>query len=498
MMTSTNVKELTHGLGNISLNSSKSGSEGLIEGCVIEYGSRLEWATWGGKKTDEKIDDVAKGDNGFKLYDVIDLDDEILSDDYDSGDSQISHDSHKKHPYFVELFENLDKLTADQVNEPVRRCIVQLAEMDVDGRATDDVDGRATDVAIGWSVALCSPFTFATTLEQEYKSDISGERGILLGAIHGIVESLFRRYTEHGMSKELAYKNPVECITGVISKTISTKGMKAVYESLSEEGTHIISLEEVKRSNVFTNQSLSMIAEMYEYVYLGKQVSGLDADMMASNELKSHAFFQQLKAKEVLGVVRPYVNHEYEAFGALQELESLVGIDANVQAVYLDGAATTIINIGKTRADNFADLKIIARLERVYFRTSILIEPPIYLNPDCSPQRILLSFLHAFVNINNGGVPFGPTQLPVLGLFECKDPSIKELAEQIAKDPSFTQMAEQLPGVDASKPEELKDDANLLQAEVQRLTMEESKMDERIREMQERMRDMSEDDNKQM
>ncbi|GJW49593.1 transcription factor E2FA-like protein isoform X1 [Tanacetum coccineum] len=53
-------------------------------------------------------------------------------------------------------------------------------------------------------------------------------------------------------------------------------------------------------------------------------------------------------------------------------------------------------------------------------------------------------------------------------------------------------------GVDASKPEELKDDTNLLQAEVQRLTMEESKMDERIREMQERIRDMSEDDNKQM
>ena len=40
-----------------------------------------------------------------------------------------------------------------------------------------DVDGRAADVALGWSVALGSPFTFATTLEQEYKSDIFGERG---------------------------------------------------------------------------------------------------------------------------------------------------------------------------------------------------------------------------------------------------------------------------------------------------------------------------------
>jgi len=40
-----------------------------------------------------------------------------------------------------------------------------------------DVDGRATDVALGWSIALGSPFTFVTTLEDEYKSDIYGERG---------------------------------------------------------------------------------------------------------------------------------------------------------------------------------------------------------------------------------------------------------------------------------------------------------------------------------
>lgn len=41
--------------------------------------------------------------------------------------------------------------------------------------------------------------------------------------MHGIVESLFRRYTAQGMSEEDAYKNTVEGITGVISKIISTK-----------------------------------------------------------------------------------------------------------------------------------------------------------------------------------------------------------------------------------------------------------------------------------
>src|SRR5688500_15470541 len=65
-----------------------------------------------------------------------------------------------------------------------------------------DIDGKATDYALGWSVALGSPYTFQTTLESEFKSDIFGERGILLGAVHGLVEGLYRRFVTQGMSKE--------------------------------------------------------------------------------------------------------------------------------------------------------------------------------------------------------------------------------------------------------------------------------------------------------
>ncbi|ONM38607.1 Ketol-acid reductoisomerase chloroplastic [Zea mays] len=128
-----------------------------------------------------------------------------------------------------------------------------------------DVDGRATDVALAWLVALGSPFTFATTLEQEYKSDIFGERGILLGAVHGIVEALFRRYTEQGMDEESAYKNTIEGITGIISKTISKK---LLYNSLSEEGKK----EFNKAYNASFYPCMDILYECYEDVASGSEI----------------------------------------------------------------------------------------------------------------------------------------------------------------------------------------------------------------------------------
>ncbi|CAH9135489.1 unnamed protein product, partial [Cuscuta epithymum] len=155
----------------------------------------------------------------------------------------------------------------------VRRLYVQGKEINGAGinssfAVHQDIDGTATDVALGWSVALGSPFTFATTLEQEYKSDIFGERGILLGAVHGIVESLFRRYTEHGMDEELAYKNTVECITGIVSKTISTQGMLAVYNSLSEEGKK--EFESAYSASYYP--CMDILYECYEDVATGSEI----------------------------------------------------------------------------------------------------------------------------------------------------------------------------------------------------------------------------------
>ena len=131
-----------------------------------------------------------------------------------------------------------------------------------------DVNGKATDYALGWSVALGSPYTFETTLESEYRSDIFGERGILLGAVHGIAESLYARYVGNGMGKDDAYLNTSELITGPISKTISRSGLKAVYDELDDKEKAAFR----KAYNAAYHPCREILEEIYDDVASGNEV----------------------------------------------------------------------------------------------------------------------------------------------------------------------------------------------------------------------------------
>jgi ketol-acid reductoisomerase len=131
-----------------------------------------------------------------------------------------------------------------------------------------DVSGKATDLALGWGVALGSPFMFETTLRSEYCSDIYGERGILLGAVHGIVESLFRRYTRQGMTPEQAFTESCESITGNIVKIISTQGIKAVYDGLSDEEKEVFK----QAYSASYMPSKEILQEIYDEVSSGNEI----------------------------------------------------------------------------------------------------------------------------------------------------------------------------------------------------------------------------------
>jgi len=131
-----------------------------------------------------------------------------------------------------------------------------------------DVTGDATDIALAWGIALGSPFMFKTTMTEEYKSDIYGERCILLGAVHGIVECLFRRYTKQGMTPEQAFLESAESITGVITKQISYKGIRAVYEGLSGDDK----VEFEKAYSASYKPAKEICQEIYDEVASGNEI----------------------------------------------------------------------------------------------------------------------------------------------------------------------------------------------------------------------------------
>ena len=156
----------------------------------------------------------------------------------------------------------------------VRRLYVQGKEVNGAGincsfAVEQDVDGKATDQAVGWAIAVGAPYVFKTTLGYEYRSDIFGERGILLGAVHGVSEAMYRNLVmEKGMSEEDAFTATVENITGPLSKTISHEGIIAVYNKLDDKGKDIFE----KMYSAAYHPAFDVLMEIYDEVSSGNEI----------------------------------------------------------------------------------------------------------------------------------------------------------------------------------------------------------------------------------
>ncbi len=166
----------------------------------------------------------------------------------------------------------------------VRRLYEQGREVNGSGinasfAIEQDFNGLATDHALGWSIALGSPFTFQTTMTWEYKSDIFGERCILLGGIHGIAECLYRYFIAQGSCAEEAFLFASESLTGPITKIISKQGIKAVYENLSDNDKEIFRCA----YSATYKPAKEIVAEVYDEVASGNEIRSV---IMAGDRLK--------------------------------------------------------------------------------------------------------------------------------------------------------------------------------------------------------------------
>lgn len=142
-----------------------------------------------------------------------------------------------------------------------------------------DVTGRATERALGWAVALGAPFTFRTTLRSEYLSDLTGERSVLLGGVHGVVESLYRRFRDRGMTDEDAFRHSVESVTGPISKIISRDGLDGLYRRFDGADRAVFASAYSAAYPV----GLALTAEIYDEVASGNEIRSV---VMAGERLR--------------------------------------------------------------------------------------------------------------------------------------------------------------------------------------------------------------------
>jgi len=96
-----------------------------------------------------------------------------------------------------------------------------------------DVTGKAKEKAIALGVAVGSGYMYETTFQKEVYSDLYGERGCLMGGIHGMFLAQYEVLRERGHSPSEAFNETVEEATQSLYPLIGGHGMDWMYAACS-------------------------------------------------------------------------------------------------------------------------------------------------------------------------------------------------------------------------------------------------------------------------
>lgn len=96
-----------------------------------------------------------------------------------------------------------------------------------------DATGRARDRVLAMGIGIGSGFLFETTFKNEVYSDLTGERGVLMGAIAGIIEAQYYELRRRGHTPSEAFNETVEEATQSLIPLIGEKGMDWMYYNCS-------------------------------------------------------------------------------------------------------------------------------------------------------------------------------------------------------------------------------------------------------------------------
>src|SRR5882762_392378 len=149
----------------------------------------------------------------------------------------------------------------------VRRLFLEGRGINASYAIHQDATGRARDRCLALGIAIGSGYLFETTFQKEVVSDLTGERGVLMGAIYGLWLAQYEVLRAHGHSPQEAFNETVEEATQSLYPLIAEKGMDWMYANCSTTAQRG-ALDWFKK---FRDASKPLFEQLYKSVETGEE-----------------------------------------------------------------------------------------------------------------------------------------------------------------------------------------------------------------------------------
>jgi ketol-acid reductoisomerase len=190
----------------------------------------------------------------------------------------------------------------------VRRHFLEGKGINSSWAVYQDATGRAKDRCLALGIAIGSGYLFETTFQKEVVSDLTGERGVLMGAIYGLWLAQYEVLRAHGHSPQEAFNETVEEATQSLYPLIAEKGMDWMYANCSTTAQRG-ALDWFKK---FRDASKPVFEQLYKSVETGEETrrtleanSRPDYRQQLEKELKEIADSEMWQAGKAVRALRP-------------------------------------------------------------------------------------------------------------------------------------------------------------------------------------------------
>lgn len=204
----------------------------------------------------------------------------------------------------------------------VRRNFLSGAGINSSFAVEQDFSGRAKDRCMAIGIAVGSGYLFPTTFENEVFSDLTGERGVLMGALAGIMEAQYDVLRKNGHSPSEAFNETVEELTESLIKLVSENGMDWMYANCSATAQR----GALDWKPKFKEAVLPVFNELYERVASGVETTRVLESCGAAN-------YQEVLGKELAEIGNSEMWRAGKATRSLRPKEAAKEISAETKGV---------------------------------------------------------------------------------------------------------------------------------------------------------------------